>query len=71
MSFLSRYNPKYALKYDLFENSQYFTLHISYFETKVLKNLNISIRAPISAAYIDIFQFILKGVFDYNTCTVN
>ena len=46
-------------------------MHISYFETKINKIQNISIRAPVSAALIDIFQFIQKNVFDYNKCTAN
>ena len=45
--------------------------HISYFETKMNKDQNISILAPLSAAHIDTFQFIQKSVFDYNTCTAN
>ena len=36
-----------------------------------LKKPNRSIPTPISAAHIDIFQYIQKSVFDYNTCTAN
>ena len=38
---------------------------------KMNKNQNISIWAPHYTAHIDIFQFIQKSVFDYNTCTEN
>ena len=55
--FLSQYNPNYALIYDLYEKCHYFTVHISYFKTKINKNRNVSIWAPLSAAHIDIFQF--------------
>ena len=44
---------------------------MSYFETEINKNQKISILAPLSAALIDIFKFIQKSVFDYNTCTKN
>ena len=40
-------------------------------KNKINKNKNISIRAPLSAAHVDIFQFIQRSVFDYNTCTAN
>ena len=30
-----------------------------------------SIHAPLSSAYIGMFQFIQKSVFDPNTCTLN
>ena len=33
-------------------------LHIYYFKTKLNKNQNLSIWAPLSAARIDILQFI-------------
>ena len=33
-SFLYQYNPNWDLKYDLSERGHYFTVHISYFETK-------------------------------------
>ena len=33
--------------------------------------LNISVWAPLSAAHTDIFQYIQKSAFDYNTCTTN
>ena len=46
-------------------------VHISYLKSKMNKNQNISIRAPLSVASIDIFQLIQKSVFDYNTCTAN
>ena len=46
-------------------------VHISYLKTKIDKNKNISIRAPLYANHIDILQFIHKSVFDYNTCTTN
>ena len=42
-----------------------------YLKTKINKNQNISIQAQLSAARIDIFQFIQKSIFDYNTCTAN
>ena len=32
-------------------------------KTKIIINQNISIRAPLSAAHIDIFQFIQKIIF--------
>ena len=35
------------------------------------KNHNISILAPLYAVHIDIFQFIQKIVFEYNTCTAD
>ena len=35
------------------------------------KLVKVKIRAPISAACIDIFQFIQKCVFDYNARTAN
>ena len=35
------------------------------------KNQNISVPAPLSDAHTEIFQFIQKSVFDYNTCTLN
>ena len=66
----SQYNPNPALKYDLYEKGQYFMVHISYFETKINKIKNISIRAPLSDAHIDIFQFI-QIFFNHNTCTAN
>ena len=68
---MSQYNPNQALKYDLFEKGQYFTVQIYLTLNQNNKNLNISIRAPLSADHIDIFQFIQKSVFDYNTCTKN
>ena len=40
-SFLSQYHPNLALKYDLSEKGHYFMVHISYFITKIHKNLNI------------------------------
>ena len=46
-------------------------VHISYLKTKINKNKNISIQAAFYDARIDIFQFIQKIVFDYNTCTEN
>ena len=71
MSFLYQYNPNQAVKYDLSEKGHYFTVHISYFLTKTNKNKNASILASLYAAHIDIFQFIQKSVFDYNTCNAN
>ena len=44
---------------------------MSYPKTKIDKNKNISIWATLSAAHIDIFQFIHKIIFDYNICTAN
>ena len=70
-SFLSQYNPNLALKYDLSEKDHYFTVHISYLETKINENKDISIWESLSAARIDIFQFINKRVFYYNTYTKN
>ena len=35
------------------------------------KQKNISIRAPLSAACIGMFQFIQQSVFDPNTCSLN
>ena len=35
------------------------------------KQKNILLHAPLSAAYIDMFQFIQKSVFDPNKCTLN
>ena len=32
---------------------------------------NISIYAPLSDECIDMFQFIQKSVFEFNTCTLN
>ena len=69
MSFLSQYHPNQDIKYDLYEKGHYFTVHISYFETKIKKK--ISIQGPLYAAYIDIFQFVQKSVFDHNKCTTN
>ena len=45
------------------------TIINTYLTLKKIKNL--SIWAPLSDAYISIFQFIQKFVFDHNTCTVN
>ena len=53
------------------EKGNYFTVHIYYLKTKKNKNLNISVRAPLSAAHTDIFDFFHKSIFDHNTCTVN
>ena len=39
----SQYNPNWALKYELSKKGHYFTVRISYFETKINKNRNISI----------------------------
>ena len=47
---------------------KYIDLQYIYLTLKLKKN--ISIWAPISAAHIDIFKFIQKIIFDYNTCTV-
>ena len=44
-------------------------VHMSYLKIKINKNQNISIQAPLSAARVDIFQFIQK--IDYNTGTTN
>ena len=63
-SFLSQYNHNQALKCDLSEKGHYFTVHISYFETKINKNQTISIWAPLPASHIDIFKFIQKSIFD-------
>ena len=35
------------------------------------QNQNTAIWEPLSAAYIDIFQFIHKSVFDYNKYAAN
>ena len=70
-SFLSQYNPNWDLKYDHSEKGHYFTVHISYFKTKINENKNTTIQAPLSASRIDIFQFIHKIIFDHNTCTAN
>ena len=56
--FFSEYSPSSALKYNPSEKGHYFTVHISYFETKINKNQNISVLSPLSADHIDIFQFI-------------
>ena len=45
--------------------------HISYLKTKNNKNQNISVLEPLYAAHNDMFQFIQKSVFDYNTRTAN
>ena len=45
--------------------------HIYLTLKNINKNKNISIQAPLYADRIDIFQFIQKSVFDYNTCTAN
>ena len=46
------------------KKGHYFTVHISYLKTKINKVQNISIRASLSAARIDIFKFIQKSIFD-------
>ena len=46
------------------KKGQYFTVHLSYFETKVDKNKNISILATLSDDHIDVFQFIQKSIVD-------
>ena len=70
-SVLPQYNPNLALKYDLSEKGHCFMVHISYYETKIIKNHNISIWEPLYAAHFDMFQFIQKIIFDYNTYTKN
>ena len=59
-SFLSQYNPNWALKYDLSGKGKYFTVHISHVITKSNNNQNILIWAPLSTSRIDIFQCIQK-----------
>ena len=45
------------------KKGHYFTVHISYFETKIHKNKNISIQAPLSDAHIVIYFNLFRKVF--------
>ena len=46
-------------------------INLGYLFLTLKPQKNISIHAPLSIAFIGMFQFIQKIVFDPNTCTLN